>query len=300
MPFLSEVGSDYIVLCQKREKSSDISKRQIFADIDKRNKKFESEKKEFFARRNAWLKKNPEYSHLDLRQFDTHSYSRENVLVISPHPDDEIIGCGGTLIKLLEEGSIVTVLQLTDGCHTAALKDSPSHISKTVRLKEAEIVAENLGIAELILFKEVGPRFKCTTDNVKKLSDILKRLHPKVIFVPFINDIQPEHIVANEILRKSLEASMLNLSDVRILSYEVWSLVPPNCYCIINEQFDKKAEMLMKYRTGMKVVDYVHFCESLNSYHAYNLLGKKGFVEVFLDIDAKTYMELIRGTNISR
>ena len=86
--------------------SSDISKRQIFADFDKRNKKFESEKKEFFARRTAWLEKNPEYSHLDFRQLDTHAYSNENVLELSPHPDDEIIGCGGALIEMIESGGV--------------------------------------------------------------------------------------------------------------------------------------------------------------------------------------------------
>ena len=300
LPFLSELGSDCIVLCQKREKSSDISRRHIFTDIDKRIKLFESEKKEFFARRNVWLKKNPEYSHLDLRQFDTQVYSGKNVLVLSPHPDDEIIGCGGTLIKLLKEGSKVSVVQLTDGSDSCALKDSPEHIRKTIRMKEAKVVAENLGFTELVLFNEADSHLKCTTDNVKKLSEILNRLHPKVIFVPFINDTHPDHIMANEILSKSLESSTLNLPEVNILSYEVWNFVPPNSFCIIDNQFDKKTEMLMKYRTGMKVIDYAHFCESLNAYHAYTLLGKKGFAEVFLDIDAQTYMELIRGTNIPR
>ena len=201
---------------------------------------------------------------------------------------------------MLDEGSIITIIQLTDGRGTYALKDSPEHIRKTIRFEEAKVVAKNLGIAELLLFKEEGSHLECTTDNIKKLSDILNRLHPKVIFIPFINDTNPDHIVANEILSKSLESSTLNLPEVNVLSYEVWSLVPPNSFCIIDNQFDKKADMLMKYPTGMKVVDYVHFCESLNSYHAYSLLGKKGFAESFLDIDAKTYMELIRGTNISR
>ena len=300
LPFLSELGSDCIVLCQKREKSSDISRRHIFTDIDKRIKLFKSEKKEFFARRNVWLKKNPEYSHLDLRQFDTQVYSGKNVLVLSPHPDDEIIGCGGTLIKLLKEGSKVSVVQLTDGSDSCALKDSPEHIRKTIRMKEAKVVAENLGFTELVLFNEADSHLKCTTDNVKKLSEILNRLHPKVIFVPFINDTHPDHIMANEILSKSLESSTLNLPEVNILSYEVWNFVPPNSFCIIDNQFDKKTEMLMKYRTGMKVIDYAHFCESLNAYHAHTLLGKKGFAEVFLDIDAQTYMKLIRGTNIPR
>lgn len=297
LPFLSEFGSDYIVLCQKRGRPSEINKRQIFVNLDKRIKIFESEKKEFFSQRNAWFKKNPEYLHLNLQQLDTRAYSCENVLVISPHPDDEIIGCGGTLIKMLEEGSIVTVLQLTDGSNTLALKERLEYIRKTVRLEEARVVAENLGFAELILWEERGSHLKCTPDNVRKLADILDRLHPKVIFVPFINDMHPDHVMANEILRKSLEASTLNLLEGNVLSYEVWSFVPPNFFCIIDSQFDKKAEMLMKYRTGMKVVDYVHFCESLNSYHAYTLLGKKGFAEVFLNLGAKAYVKLIQGAN---
>jgi LmbE family N-acetylglucosaminyl deacetylase len=300
MSFLSELWGNYKIFRRKRKKFSDITSRQIFTDIDKNVKIFESEKKEFFDRRDIWLKKNPAYSHLDLQQFNTQSYSNENVLVISPHPDDEIIGCGGTLIKIIEEGAKVSVLQLTDGSDSYALKESPEHIRKTIRLKEANVVATNLGFAELILFKEVDSHVKCTIDNVKKLSDILNRLHPKGIFVPFINDKHPDHIVSNEILSKSLESSALNLPEVNILSYEVWSFVVPNSFSIIDNQFDKKSDMLLEYRTGMKVFDYVHFCESLNSYHAYNILGKKGFAEVFLDIDAKRYVELIRGTYISR
>jgi ubiquinone/menaquinone biosynthesis C-methylase UbiE/LmbE family N-acetylglucosaminyl deacetylase len=299
IPFLSEMGSEIIVLCQKQDKCADISRRQIFSESEKRTKQFELKHKALFIRRKSWLTKNPEYSHLDLRPLDTQAYSGKNVLVISPHPDDEIIGCGGTLIKLLEEGSIVTVIQLTDGSDTCALYNSPEHIRKTIRLKEAQVVAENLGIAELILFKEDSPHFKCTDDNVKKLSEILNRLHPKVIFVPFVNDIQPAHIVANEILSKSLASSTLHLPEVNVLSYEVWSFVLPNSFCSIDNQFDKKTKMLMKYKTAMKVNDYVHASESLNAYHAYTLLGKKGFVEVFLALDAKLYGELIRSTQLS-
>jgi LmbE family N-acetylglucosaminyl deacetylase/ubiquinone/menaquinone biosynthesis C-methylase UbiE len=295
IPILSELGKEYIVFCQKRERDFDIKKRHVFKNLDKRLRLFKSEQKEFFIRYDQWLNKNPDYAHLDLQQFDTNAYSCENILVISPHPDDEIIGCGGTLIKMLGEGSLVTVLQLTDGSSTFALRDSPEKIKKTIRLKEAEIVAKNLGITELILFKEDQSHFKCTKDNVKKLSEILNRLRPQVIFVPFVNDTNPDHIIANEILRKALENSAINTPEVRILSYEVWSLVPPNSFCLIDNQFYKKTEMLMKYRTGMKVVDYVRFCEDLNAYHANNLLGKHGFIEVFLNIDAKTYTELIQG-----
>jgi LmbE family N-acetylglucosaminyl deacetylase len=283
------------LIYQKKRTFSDIRRKKIFTDIDMHVKIFESEKNEFFARLNEWLEKNPEYSHPDLQQFDTHGYSGQNVLVISPHPDDEIIGCGGTLIQLVESGSILSVVQLTDGSATSALTDSPEHVRKTIRLKEAEAVAADLGVANLFLFREVDSHVQCTSENVKKLSDIVNKLQPKIIFVPFINDKHPDHVIANEILGKALDSSALNLPHIHILSYEVWNFVPPNSYCIIDRQFDKKAELLWKYRTAMKVIDYVQFCESLNSYHAFTLLGKRGFAEVFLDIDAERYIELIRG-----
>jgi len=282
--FLSELGSDYIVLC-KKTKPLKINERPVKISEP-------AEKEEFLARRKIWLKKNPAYAHLDFKPLNARIYSRANVLVISPHPDDEIIGCGGTLIQMLKEGSRVTILQLTDGSDTGSLSDSPAQIRKTIRLKEAKVVAENLG-TELILWKEKGSNLKCTQANIRKLADILKRLQPKVIFVPFINDIHPDHVVANEILRKVLATSNLNLAKVDILSYEVWSFVPPNIFCIIDNQFDQKTKMLMKYRTGMKVVDYVHLWEFLNAYHGLTLLDKKSFIEVFLKLDGRAYQKLI-------
>jgi LmbE family N-acetylglucosaminyl deacetylase len=283
-----------IVFIQKITRSSDISKRKIFADIDNHVKTFESEKKELFSRRHEWLEKNPEYSHPDLVELDTCRYSGENVLVISPHPDDEIIGCGGTLIKMIRQGSSVSVVQLTDGSNTSAFKGFSGPERHTIRLEEAKIVAKNIGFSELFFFKELDSFLTCTKDNVEKLSAILNRLQPKAIFVPFINDPHPDHRAANEILCISLESCALDLASVNVVSYEVWTFVPPNTYCIIDNLFDKKSDVLRKYHTAMKIVDYVQICESLDAYHSFTLLGKKGFVEVFFNLDAKKYVDLIR------
>jgi len=297
-PRLFEFGHDCIIFFQKITRSSDISTRKIFADIDNHVRTFESEKKGFISQRNAWLKKNPEYSHPDLVEFDSRRYSGENVLVISPHPDDEIIGCGGTLIKMIQEGSSVSVVQLTDGCNTSAFKDFSGPERKTIRLDEAKIVAKSIGFSELFFFNEVDSFLACTRDNVEKLSGILNRLQPKAIFVPFINDPHPDHHAANEILSTSLQSCTLDLASVNIVSYEVWTFVPPNTYCIIDNQFDKKSDVLRKYRTAMKIIDYVQCCESLNAYHSYTLLVKKGFVEVFFTLDAKKYVDLVRKATI--
>ena len=54
-------------------------------------------------------------------------------MVIAPHPDDELIGCGGFLIKKKNEGSLVGIIYLTDGRSTSGWKNAPTEILNTPR-----------------------------------------------------------------------------------------------------------------------------------------------------------------------
>ncbi|MDD5528808.1 MAG: methyltransferase domain-containing protein [bacterium] len=277
--WLSESGSDYIVLCSKSRKTPEVK------DIDT----FKSREKKLFLKYNLWIRKHPKYLQTNFRPLEEIVDFRENTLVLSPHPDDEIIGCGGTLLQMLKSGAKVTVLQITDGSDTLALSEN---MDKAIRPKEAKIVAEKLGIKELILWEEDACCFKFNQKNVTELSCILKKVNPKIIFVPFINEQDPHHIIANKILAPALEE--IDSDNITIVSYEVYSLLPPNVFCVIDKQFKEKENLLMKYRTGMKVFDYVHFCKLSNFYRSYTLLGKKGFAEAFLAMNVKDYKELVR------
>ena len=288
----SKITTDYIIVCRKPKSPERIDEKTIFMNIEDNINLFQSKHSEMFKRRNAWLEKNPQYHNKALKELDISSFAGENVLVISPHPDDEIIGCGGTLIRLLEVGASVAVIQMTDGSASSALEAYPEDLRKTIRIQESEDVAESLGFSELILWKEKDNRLECTPINTERLKAVLDSFQPKLIFVPFFNDSHKDHVAANMILAESLKAANLDLNSTSILSYEVWSLVPPNCYCMIDDQFKKKTQMLMKYRTGMKVIDYVHFCELLNSYEAYTFLIRKGFAETFLSLDSQAYLRL--------
>ena len=57
-----------------------------------------------------------------------------NVLVLSPHPDDELIGCGGTVTRLMTQGARVTVIQATDGCDAASLVHATEGERRSIRL----------------------------------------------------------------------------------------------------------------------------------------------------------------------
>ncbi len=80
-------------------------------------------------------------------------FSSANVVVFSPHPDDDILGCGGSLIGHVENGGHVTIVYLTSG--DAAKWDLGPEDLARVREEEARRAAEMLGIEDLVFLQEL-------------------------------------------------------------------------------------------------------------------------------------------------
>ena len=74
-----------------------------------------------------------------------------NILVIAPHPDDETIGCAGTLCRHVAAGDRVAVVFLTSG--ELGLKHLPARKAWKIREAEARAAARLLGIARLDFFR---------------------------------------------------------------------------------------------------------------------------------------------------
>src|ERR1700690_2675544 len=68
----------------------------------------------------------------------------ESVLVLAPHMDDEVIGCGGTLAKHIARGASVTVAYLTDGAGGGVAE--PGSTLRATRKREAHLALSALGI----------------------------------------------------------------------------------------------------------------------------------------------------------
>jgi LmbE family N-acetylglucosaminyl deacetylase len=227
---------------------------------------------------------------METRPLDAYAERAARVLVISPHPDDELIGCGGTLIRMRSEGAAVTILQLTDGSATAALEDQPSAVRRVRRLEEARLVASKLG-AEMIAWNEPDGRLAVSTENVARLAALLHAARPSIVFVPFPGDPHPDHAAANRMLAAALRRSKTPLAEVRIAGYEVWALLPANALSSIDRTVADKLRLLLDYRTGMKVVDYVRFCRQLAAYRALATERREGFTEAFWVLDGPSYLQ---------
>lgn len=240
------------------------------------------------ASRDAWISVFPEFRRVTPRVLEPSEWHEARVLVLSPHPDDELIGCGGTLCRLLATGAKITILQATDGCRLPSLRGLPRSRRKSVRLEEAERVAAALG-ARLVVWREEDARLRCSAALMAELARLMRDLRATHVFTPFLGDRHGDHRALSDILAGALPLAGV---EPQILQYEVWSLSPASLYCDITACVETLESLLLLYEYAMRVDDFVHFCESRNLARALELTGRPAYVEAFLSTTSAEYRAL--------
>jgi LmbE family N-acetylglucosaminyl deacetylase len=282
-------GRTHLMSCRRGPSLFGVDPARPWPYAETHRREFERTHQRYLADRDRWLERRPALRPTAVETFDPAAFGGRDVLVLCPHPDDELIGCGGTLAKLIAQGARVTILHATDGSEAASLWHAPPEVRRTVRLEEAQRVSELMGFASLVFWKEDNAAFTLREERVRELAELLGRLRPALIFTPFVTDIHPDHRVLSRMLGRAIEAVPDAVEDTRVLNYQVWSAAPANLYCEITTEVGLHERALLVYATAMKVDDYVHFCQDRNHYDALVVAGRPGFVECFFAVPAKTF-----------
>ena len=185
------------------------------------------------------------------------------VLVISPHPDDESIGCGGTLRKHAAQGDRVEVVFLTSG-ENGGHGRAPE---ETIRLREGEArrAARILGLSAVEFWREPDGAIRVTPPLVQRVRAKLKQARPDVIYVTHDLEMHPDHRAAVRLVQRALHGLTGRKPDV--LMYEVWTPMPAMDHIEdISKFMAKKLQAVRAYRTQCAVVDFVEAVRGLNRY----------------------------------
>ncbi|MFI5372215.1 MAG: PIG-L deacetylase family protein, partial [Candidatus Eisenbacteria bacterium] len=252
---------------------------------------FEREQAGVIAIRNAWSARHLRQGAGPVRLLEPEHYRGRVALVLAPHPDDEIIGCGGTLARLIEAGARVIQVQATDGSDSAAFASVSEDTRRTLRLEEAARVAAAIGFADTIFWREDNRRFRHTPEAVDRLVAVLERSRPALVFIPFVTDIHPDHLTLEHILADALDRAPGVAADAEVLNYEVWSMVPANVCCDVTNWMALQERLLLMYETALKVDDYVHFVEEHKWFNSRVHLGRDGFADAYVAVPAARYPE---------
>ena len=150
----------------------------------------------------------------------------KRIIVFSPHPDDETLGCGGTIIKNLREGCDVYVVLMTDGRHshdhTFGITDPTPQEIKTIRKQEFRNAMRILEVNEKNLISldfEDGSLEEHVEEAENKVAGILSEIRPAEIYVPFRHDAKKDHEYPFKIVTAGLGKA--DISPM-IYEYPIW------------------------------------------------------------------------------
>jgi len=214
------------------------------------------------------------------------------VLVVAAHPDDEAIGCGGSLILAGRGGAKLTLAFLTDGRPPDGPEDEAQALAAR-RRGEAEAAAARLG-ASLELFGapvRTLPRNRDLADRAAGwLADLVGRFEPQAVLTPFPLDAHSDHRLAAWLTARALAGR----GDLPVWAYEVAtsSLAPANVVVDITQVEKDKAALINLYASQMAGFDYANAALGLNRFHSRHLRGR-GAAEVFFRLPAGRFIELM-------
>ena len=178
-----------------------------------------------------------------------------DVLAIGAHPDDVELGCGGTISKLVAEGKVVAVLDLTRG-------ELGTRGSAETRRLEAENGAKIMGVST----RENLDLPDGFLENIKeyqlKIVAAIRKYQPDIILANSIDDRHPDHAKACKLVSDSSFLSGLtkietflegNLQEVwrpkYIFNYIQWKEVVPDFVIDISDYQDQKMKACMAYQS---------------------------------------------------
>jgi len=211
----------------------------------------------------------------------------DRVLVLSPHPDDDAMGCGGVLKMLSESGAKIKVIYFSDGSRgTRKGEIRESLIAE--REEETREAGKILGIGEEKFLRLPDSKIKVNLDLATQIRREIEFDQPDLLLSPSLEDPHPDHHAVAETLSLSIKNYQ---GYFNIWLYEVWGTGRINRLVLIDDYVDAKEEALKCHKSQMKVKRYDEAIMALNQYRALSS-GAGEYAEAFYSTGPRNYRKL--------
>ena len=181
-----------------------------------------------------------------------------NVLIVAPHPDDETLGCGGTILKHIENKDKVSWLIMTKLTHELGYND------KDIKKRDNEITK----VANLYGFHKVFKgQFNTTcldqypkNELIDFTSKVVNSVKPNIVYIPYKFDVHSDHSCCHDTIiscAKSFRYTFVkSIICYETISETEYSLdqnnhFKPNLFIDINKYINKKIKIMKIYKSEM-------------------------------------------------
>jgi LmbE family N-acetylglucosaminyl deacetylase len=195
-----------------------------------------------------------------------------NVLVVAAHPDDELLGVGGTIASHIANGDCVKVAVMCEGISSRYASERSIEVRT-----QAHDAARILGVTDLVLGELPDQRLDTIPfgDVTKRVVQLIDDLQPELIYTHFGGDINRDHrILAEAVLVAARPYSAPTVKELLMFetpSSTEWSspavtaTFQPNVYVDISKVLERKLKAFSCYSTEVREVPHPRSLEVLSA-----------------------------------
>ncbi|KAF7774150.1 GlcNAc-PI de-N-acetylase [Pseudoalteromonas sp. MSK9-3] len=199
------------------------------------------------------------------------------VAVIAPHPDDETLGCGGTILKHLAAGDEVHWIIVTQ------INEEIGFSKDRISARKCEIkqVADAYKMTSYLWLEHVATTLSSDTlgDLIGDLSEVINRLKPDQLYVPYPGDVHSDHgVVFNAVsaCSKSFRYPFIKkiccyetLSETEFAINPMNPVFKPNLFVDISEHVERKVEIMQYYKGEIQPAPFPRSEENIRALARY-------------------------------
>lgn len=215
------------------------------------------------------------------------------IMVFAPHPDDDIIGCGGSIARHVQQGDHVQIVYMTSGEAGSLL--FPARELALIREAEARSAANFLGVTDVLFLGNPDGYLEYNQGNLVWIVTALRANKPSIIYLPHSRDAVPDHLNTYRLVVEGCrraagpwyqDCGVLPWQVNTILGYEIWTPLETVGYSQdITAQISLKLTALQMHKTQTECIPYHEAIEGLNRYRGV-MTGRGKYCECFQLIQA--------------
>jgi len=218
---------------------------------------------------------------------------QKKILIVVAHPDDEVLGCGASVVKLIKQGYKAYTLILGEGKTSRDVKRDVTNKQKELQMLNAETqkASSILGIEKTFVYNFPDNRFDSVAllDIIKVVTDVKEKIKPDIIFTHFENDLNIDHRITYQAVltatRPTKNETVKEIYSFEILSTTEWNyplLFSPDVFFDVSNTLSTKINAMKKYKSELREFPHPRSLKGIKlnaKYHGMRV-GKK-YVEAF-------------------
>ncbi|TBR16110.1 PIG-L family deacetylase [bacterium] len=199
---------------------------------------------------------------------------KNRILIVAAHPDDEILGCAGTVARLIKEGAVAYTLILGEGLTSRnAGKDNCANAKELNELKRQACCAnKKIGVKEVYFSNFPDNQFDVVAilEIARAIEKVKNKVKPDIIFTHFGADLNIDHRLTYQAVitaaRPMAAETVKEIYSFEVLSSTEWNFplsFSPNVFFDISGHLEYKTKAMKEYKMELRSTGHPRSIEGI-------------------------------------